>query len=57
MSTPRESFIKRAINTKKNAEKSLQGFGARVRKNVEQGQRDFETGKMPYYGSINPFKK
>lgn len=45
------------IGAKKGAEKKLQGLGKRIRKNVMQGQEDFQSGKIPHYGSINPLKK
>ena len=37
------------------ATQGLQNYGRNIAKNVQQGQRNFSSGKTPYYGSINPF--
>lgn len=55
--TPKENFIQKIAAVKTGAEAKLQALGGRIRRNVAQGQKDFDSGKMPYYGTINPFKK
>jgi hypothetical protein len=41
----------------KTAGQKLENFGARIRTNEIQGQKDLRSGKLPSYGAINPFKK
>jgi len=41
---------------KAGIERGLQSVGSNIRKNVDQGQKDFDSGKMKYYGTIDPFK-
>lgn len=40
---------------KRTAEAALQAFGRKIRKNIDQGQKDYQAGKIGY-GSINIFK-
>jgi len=56
MKNERKNFIERVMSAKMDAEHGLQGIGKRMRKNVEQGQKDLREGKMKHYGTINPFK-
>lgn len=56
MTNPRDNFIGRVLGAKEDAEKAIQGYGRRIRGNVLQGQKDFKSGKTPYYGTINPFR-
>lgn len=56
MATSKDNFIQRAIRLKTGTEKGLQAVGGQIRRNVVQGEQDFKSGKMQYYGSINPFK-
>jgi len=53
---PKKTFISNILSKKKGAEEYLQGVGRKIRKNVDQGQKDFQSGKNKYYGSVNPLK-
>ena len=48
--------LKALSRAKSTNEASLQKFGRTIRKNVDQGQKDYKAGKVGY-GAINPFKK
>lgn len=52
----KENFITRLVSKKSEAEQKLQGFGARIRKNVIEGQRKWRDGEMGYYDSVDIFK-
>jgi hypothetical protein len=56
MATPKQNFIQRISGAKKKAEGNLEAFGARIRKNIDQGQVDLKSGKIGRYDYINPFK-
>lgn len=56
MATSKENFIKKIAGTKSRVESGLQAVGGNIRSNVEQGQKDFKSGKAKYYDSINPLK-
>lgn len=48
-------LLNKAVGAKKRAEGKLQNVGKTIRKNVEQGQKDYKAGKLGYK-AINPFK-
>lgn len=56
MATNKENFIKKLIGTKSRVERGLQSVGSNIRTNIDQGQKDFSSGKAKYYASINPLK-
>lgn len=51
-----EDLIRKGMGVKKNTEKGLQAFGMRIRKNLDQGQKDLASGKVGRYGYINPIR-
>jgi len=45
-----------AVEVKDDTGRGLQEVGRNFKKNVEQGQKDFRSGKAAYYATINPLK-
>lgn len=43
-------------NIYQRATTGLQKMGGQIGSNIKQGQKDFNSGKSKYYGSINPIK-
>lgn len=41
---------------KADTERGLQEVGRNIKRNVDQGQKDFQSGRNAYYASINPLK-
>lgn len=56
MATPKENFISKLTGTKARVESGLRSVGKNISANVEQGQKDLNSGKAKYYASINPLK-
>ena len=54
--TPKDNFITSALKTKKRVEGGLEAVGGNIRKNIKQGDADFQSGKAKYYATINPLK-
>lgn len=54
--SPKQNFIKSVLGEKKRIEGGLQSVGRNIRSNIAQGDADWKSGKMPYYGTINPLK-
>lgn len=50
----RRSFPKAGLV--EDAQDMFKGFTNRVINNIKQGQKDWKSGKIGKYGSINPFK-
>lgn len=50
------AVVKGVVNTYNNATKGLQNVGKQIATNEAQGSSNFQSGKMPYYGSINPLQ-
>lgn len=45
-----------AMEMKSDTERGLNEVGRNIKKNVDQGQKDFQSGKSKYYATINPLK-
>jgi hypothetical protein len=54
--SPKENFVQKVVATKNKIGKGLESVGSNIRKNVDQGQADLQSGKSKYYASINPLK-
>lgn len=52
----KSTLLDKALSAKLSAEKKLQAYGRRIRANYEQGRKDWKSGKMKNYGTINLFK-
>lgn len=56
MTSRMNDLISGAAELKGDTERGLQEVGRNIKRNVDQGQKDFKSGKAPYYGTINPLK-
>ena len=44
------------VEAKADTERGLQSVGRNIRKNVAQGQKDYRSGAIKEYATINPLK-
>lgn len=56
MGRNKSELLDKAIAAKQKVVDSAKELAGRVKKNIEQGQKDYRAGKVGY-GSINIFKK
>ena len=56
MGKNKSGLLDKIIAAKIKMQQQLQSYGKRIRKNIDQGHKDFKSGKAKYYGTINPFK-
>lgn len=49
-------IITGAVEFKGDTERGLQEVGRNIKTNINQGQKDYKSGKMEEYGTINPLK-
>lgn len=50
------NFVQKLVSMKGRAETGLQSVGKNITKNIQQGDADFQSGKAPYYATVNPLK-